>query len=259
MSHASASASSCAPSGIASAARRGRVAGAVPALVVVADPVALLGVEHAGGEAGAEARVLAHVLELRAGERAGAREQLVGERGLADVVQARRAWCRRAWRAGSQPSASASATASSATRAPCVAARRSSRQRVERRRRAPRAMRPRGPRRPDERGVAAERLRPVQRLVGARQQALGVAGGAQVADPHRRGDRQAARERGLVDRRAQALGGDQRALGGVVGQQPGELLAADPPDGVDRARRAGDPPPPPRRARGRRSDGRGRR
>ena len=102
-------------------------------------------------------------------------------------------------------------------------------------------MRPAVAGRPDERGVAAERLRPVQRLVGARQQALGVAGGAQVADPHRRGDRQAARERGVVDRRAQALGGDQRALGGVVGQQPGELLAADAPDGVDRPRGAGDP------------------
>ncbi len=89
VSHASAIASSWAPSGIVGGPEVRRVAAAVPALVVVADPRALLLVEHAGGHAGADAGVLADVLELRAGQRARAREQAFGERGLADVVQAR--------------------------------------------------------------------------------------------------------------------------------------------------------------------------
>ena len=54
-------------------------------------------------------------------------------------------------------------------------------------------------------------------------------------------------------------GGDQRRLGAVAGQQPGELLAADPPDDVDRARRRGEPPGGLGAARGRRPGGRARR
>ncbi len=55
--------------------------------MVVADPAGLLRVEDARREAGADVGVLAHVLELGAGQRAGAREEHVRERGLAEVVQ----------------------------------------------------------------------------------------------------------------------------------------------------------------------------
>jgi hypothetical protein len=44
------------------------------------------------------------------------------------------------------------------------------------------------------------------------------------------------------DRGPRPLGREQRLLRGRVGQQPGELLAADAPDRVDRARLRGDPP-----------------
>ena len=70
---------------------------------------------------------------------------------------------------------------------------------------------------------------------------VGVAGGREVADPDRGRDRQAVGERPRGHRRAHALGGGERLGRGGVGQQPGELLAADPADGVDRARLARDP------------------
>ena len=220
----------------------GRVARGVPAFVVVADSGRLLVVEHAGGQAGAEVGVLADVLELGADSGPGRRGACPGARP-----------CR--GRAGGRPGAGglepvglpAERLGQSRPPASCVhtpARARGSATAAQRIQHHPRGRGhpPGGTRRPHQRSVATERLGPVERLVGAPQQ---VCPGrarcersqmpieAVIARPPANGEPLiAARSRWAAI---------SAALGGVVRQQPGELLAADPPHGVHGAGGAGDP------------------
>ena len=98
----------------------------------------------------------------------------------------------------------------------------------------------RGRRGPPQRRVAAVGRGPVERLVGAFHERRGVGRGREVADADRRRQREPVRERAGAHGGTDPLGRREGLRRRRVGQQPGELLAPDAPDRVDRARLGGD-------------------